>query len=165
VNRKTTFFPRLAIKNSLFIWLILGGFYLLFLSPHLSIDGDNARYIILAKSIMQGKGLRFINHPDSPPAHPFTPAYPLFLIPFLLIPCKSYILLKLPSLLSLLGVLWLVKKNFHNLTYFPLFFLLIAVNPYLISYSHQIMSELPYLFFSFLTLSYLENLYVLLFAK
>ncbi len=147
----------MAEKKFFILLIVLALLYLSYLTPNLSLDGDNARYIILSKSLLAEKGLNFINQPGSPAAHPFTPGYPLLLIPFLLIGKGSVIILKISSLLFLLLSLWLIKKQFSDVPYPSFYLFLLALNPYLISFSHQVMSELPYMFFSLLSLRLSEE--------
>ena len=49
--------------------------------PKLSLSGDNAEYIILARSLAQGEGLTHINSPDPGPATKFPFGFPLLLAP------------------------------------------------------------------------------------
>ncbi|NOZ64881.1 MAG: hypothetical protein GXO71_08210, partial [Caldiserica bacterium] len=147
----------MADKKFFILLVFLTLLYLSYLTPNLSLDGDNARYIILSKSLLSEKSLNFINQPGSPVAHPFTPGYPLLLIPFLVIGKGAVIILKISSLLFLVLSLYLIKKQFSDVPYPSFLLLLLSLNPYLISFSHQVMSELPYMFFSLLTLKLSEE--------
>ncbi len=41
--------------------------------------GDNAEFVILARSLAQGQGFRYINHPELRPATKYPPGFPAFL--------------------------------------------------------------------------------------
>ncbi|MBT4500191.1 MAG: hypothetical protein HOC74_20850, partial [Gemmatimonadetes bacterium] len=49
--------------------------------PKLSISGDNTEFIILARSMAEGKGLTYINAPDLTPATKSPFGFPLLLAP------------------------------------------------------------------------------------
>lgn len=126
--------------------------------PKPFLGGDNATYIILTKSILSGKGFRDISSPGEP-AHIFYPfGYPLLLtwlialFPNTVIPLKFFTLLL--SLLSLFIFYIFLKELDSKFIYF--LFLLIILNPNFIEYSHWELSEIPYLFFSLLSLYLLK---------
>jgi hypothetical protein len=56
---------------------------LLTFQKELNTNGDNAAYLILAKSLAKGEGLRYINFPDRPKSDSFPVGYPLFLSVFI----------------------------------------------------------------------------------
>ena len=48
----------------------------------LSLSGDNAEFITLARSLAQGEGLSYINSPDPRPSTKFPFGFPLLLAPW-----------------------------------------------------------------------------------
>ena len=112
---------------------------------------------MLAKSLLTGNGFRFINHPDSPPAHPFTPGYPVILLPSLIFGKERIIPLKIPSLIFAVLTLFFLQRYFLDIPYKKFYLFLVAFNPYIFSFSHQVMSEMSYLFFTLLALILCEK--------
>ncbi len=131
----------------LFIYLILS---LLLFDPKLSTGGDNAVYIILAESIITGKGYKNIHIPWEPEHTQYPFGFPLMLSLPLLIFGSNIIVLKLFIILSGLGSLYFVyrigdylfKEKINIIVPFCLSI------PVFITYNHRINSEIPFLFFS-----------------
>jgi hypothetical protein len=117
----------------------------------LSLSGDNAEFITLARSLAQGSGLTHINTAVPAPATKYPPGFPLLLAPLELLAPGSWTPMK-----------WIVLVTFTAAV--PLFFLLMRTSlgtvpslcaaaicltlPLLQDYAHQVMSEIPYLTFS-----------------
>jgi len=128
---------------------------LLLFDPKLSTGGDNATYIVLAKSIISGKGFRDLSAPGEPFHTQYPFGYPLLLAPLLLLFPQNFIPLKFLSLLLGTGSLLLFFHLFKNRVepfILIISLLLLALNPDLLEFSHWELSEIPYLFFSLLSL-------------
>ncbi len=116
-----------------------------------SLFGDDAGYIILAKSLILGNGYRWINLPGNPYCD-----YPPFLFPMLLSPIVfffgyNFFLMHLMIILMAIISMFLIYKiliNFADKNMAMLIVLLTGINPYIIAYSVTIMTEIPYLLFS-----------------
>ena len=144
--------------------------------PKLSLSGDNAEFITLARSLVQGEGLTHINSPDPQPATKYPFGFPLLLAPMELlfpgswVPMKVWVLV----LFSLgMGVLYtLVREKLGvvpalavvalSLTAGQSYLTTVGPNehvfgPLLLHFSHQVMSEAPYLSISLLALWLLER--------
>jgi len=152
--------------RKIFLILLLVFLVLIILSydPKLFTGGDNATYLILAKSLLQGSGYRDLFDPGTPPHTQYPPGFPLILIPGLLIFNNHFALVKFIIIgLSLGGFalfyLMLKRKGGNRNWLFPLSIL--AVSPIMLEYSHWILSEIPYLFFSLLAVYLFERLAVL----
>ena len=130
---------------------------LMLFDPKLHCGGDNAVYITLAESILRfGDGYSLIFTPGEPKPYTLYPfGYPLLLAPFSALFGCNPIVFKLLSLGFAVGSVAL-----FYLLIMPLIgplpgvalTLAIALNPELIPYSHWILSEMPFLFFSLLSL-------------
>ncbi len=132
----------------------------------LSISGDNAEFITLSRSLASGQGLSYVNLPEPQMATKFPPVFPLMLAPV-----AAFYQNSLSEGQSLGGpefatMKWLVVATFAIAAAF-LFLLVrdlidsthagvttvIAVsNALTVSFSHQIMSEVPYMMWSLLAL-------------
>jgi 4-amino-4-deoxy-L-arabinose transferase-like glycosyltransferase len=129
--------------------------YILALDPTLYLWGDNAHYIIVAKSLATGQGLRDIHTPGSPRFSYPVPLFPLILAPIVRV--FDYDLVPLKLLVAVLGVLtvYAALRLFlrrMDATRAIVLTALVAVSPQIVSFSHQVMTELPYLGLSIVAL-------------
>jgi 4-amino-4-deoxy-L-arabinose transferase-like glycosyltransferase len=120
---------------------------------------DFASYIMQAKSIWTGSTQEFVEHNRftieessiiiGPVAYPW--GYPLLLVPAYAVKGLSALALKLPGLFLFLGFLvclYLLTRNRLTRTESLLFVALFAFNPLLVNFHNQILSDIPFLFFS-----------------
>lgn len=120
---------------------------------------DFASYIMQAKSIWTGTMPEFVEHNRftitqssiviGPVAYPW--GYPLILVPVYAFKGTSALALKLPGLMFFLGflvVLFLLTKDRLPRTGSLLLVSLFAFNPLLVDFHNQILSDIPFLFFS-----------------
>ncbi len=123
--------------------------------PKLFLGGDNAHYLILAKSLITGQGYRDIFMPDMPAHSQYPPGFPILLAPFVLLFSDNFIAIKLVIMLLSVGMFYFCYQLYkHYLTdrRWILALLLVTCSPIIIMYSHYILSEIPYLFFSLLAI-------------
>ncbi len=124
---------------------------------------DFASYIMQAKSILEGQTQEFVEHNSftvfessiqiGPAAYPW--GYPLILVPAYLLKGLNPLVLKLPGLffyVGFLACLYLLLKDRLTLTENLLLVSLFAFNPMLLKFLNQILSDIPFLFFSTLGL-------------
>ena len=125
---------------------------------------DFASYIMQAESIVNGNTQEFVEHNSftifnssfqiGPVAYPW--GYPLILAPVYALKGVSPLSLKIPGLLFFAGFLLCLYYGLMgtNLTYVERLLLvaLFAFNPILIKFLNQILSDVPFLFFSTLAL-------------
>ncbi|MCD6219249.1 hypothetical protein J7K43_02560, partial [Candidatus Calescamantes bacterium] len=145
-------------KKEAFLFSIISLLYFLSLNSLFYTGGDNAHYLILAKSLSEGKGYRNINMPSSPPETSYPPLFPLILSPLV----KLFGFSPLPAkiLVTILGLstFWIFRKIFPPT---PLFLHLIPwiiiLNPLILEYSGVILSEIPYLLFSLLCIYFVKR--------
>jgi len=127
---------------------------------------DFASYIMQAKSISNGSFQSFIEHNTftvtesfgyiGPIAYPW--GYPLIIVPAYLVHGVHPLTLKLPGLILFAGFLIclykLIKRRFTTLESL-IIVSLFAFNPMLIRFLDQILSDIPFLFISTLTLLFM----------
>lgn len=124
---------------------------------------DFASYIMQAKSIWTGTTQEFIEHNSftinessiqiGPVAYPW--GYPLILVPAYALKGLSPLALKIPGVFLFLGFLvclFLLTKDRLTRTESLLLVSLFAFNPLLLRFLNQITSDIPFLFFSTLSL-------------
>jgi hypothetical protein len=129
---------------------------------------DFASYIMQAKSILNGKTQEFVEHNAftifqsssqiGPVAYPW--GYPLILTPIYALKDNSPLALKLPGLFFFAGFLiclYLLIRNRLTRTESLFLVSLFAFNPMLIDFLDQILSDIPFLFFSTLALLLMTN--------
>jgi 4-amino-4-deoxy-L-arabinose transferase-like glycosyltransferase len=123
--------------------------------PH--TGGDNASYIILAESVLRsGDGYSDNITPGPPKPHTqYGFGYPLLLSPLVWLFGRNVVLLKLFSLVLAVGSValfsLLAKRMLPPVAWAGLT-LAAALNPVIVDYSHWILSEIAFLFFSLLSL-------------
>ncbi len=146
-------------NHRLVLALILGCSLFLCLAlfdPKPNCGGDNASYIILAQSILQDhvysmSSATGIQEPHT--QYPF--GYPLLLTPLIALFGSNLLALKFFSLVMTLGCVILFSVLLRPLfppLHWAAITLAVALNPEIINFSHWILSEIPYLFFSFLSI-------------
>ncbi|HOK40659.1 MAG TPA: hypothetical protein PLD27_06430 [bacterium] len=150
MNKKINFLINLQI-------IVFICFSIFALNNELEITGDNATYLIFAKSLLLKQKLIFLNEPTEPISGYNIFVYPLILIPF--INFNISIIKSTSIIFSLLSVLifYLLFKNRLNIFLFLSSFALFVFNPVFFDYSHQIMSEALYLFLTLLFFYFVIN--------
>ena len=152
--------PRLIIAFLTLLGLVLGA---LQLHPHLGVFNDDAEYLVLGDALASGQGYTWANDPLQPPHNKYPPGYPLAVAGVVALTGSAddvydgIIPVKLLTLLAFAGaliLLWLLLSRLQREPGIePLLAVgLFAVNPFVLEYAVQIMSELPYTFVSLLTL-------------
>lgn len=129
--------------------------YIVALDPTLYLWGDNAHYIIVAKSLATGQGLRDIHTPGSPLFSYPVPLFPLILAPIVRV--FDYHLVPLKLLVVVTGVLTVYATlrlflRVMDARRAVVLTAVVAVSPQIVSFSHQVMTELPYLGLSIVAL-------------
>jgi 4-amino-4-deoxy-L-arabinose transferase-like glycosyltransferase len=125
--------------------------------PKLSTGGDNAQYLILAKSLLQGS-YRNLQEPGSPPHSQYPPVFPLLLAPVVALSGGSFIPAKLLIVAcGLVGLLmfYLVLRRLGSGRDWVPPLLLLAVSPLFLSYTHDTYTEVPFVMVSLPALYFL----------
>jgi hypothetical protein len=121
---------------------------------------DDAQYVILAESLVSGRGYRLINFPAAPIEAAFPPGWPLLLTPLTALAPGNYPLLELLPIALWLASLPLIHRLLAARLKSPILeatLALIALSPNLVRMAGMLMSEAAYLFFSLLALALLET--------
>ena len=151
---------RLVLAFLICLGVLLGA---LQLHPHLGLFNDDAEYLVIGDALASGQGYTWANDPLQPPHNKYPPGYPLAVAGVLLLTGHAddayggIIPAKLLTLLAFAGalvLLWLLLSRTQREPGFePLLAVgLFAVNPFVLEYAVQIMSELPYTLLSLLAL-------------
>lgn len=130
-------------------------FYVIAINPAFYIWGDNAHYIIVAKSVAMGQGLRDLHTPGNPPFSFPVPLFPLALSPIVYFSDYDLLPLKLFVVVVGVGTVWVAFRLFRRLVDLPravALTVLVAVSPQVVSFTHQVMTEVPYLGLSLVAL-------------
>ena len=130
------------------------------LDRQLKLQDDSAIYMSLAKSLYTGQGYRNIHLIGSPPHSQYPPAFPLLLVPVMLLLGPDFLAMKL--LLVALAILALLPLAalYRDLTdegTALLVVLLTATTHGIIFFTQSIMTEIPYLLFSLLALVWINR--------
>ncbi len=151
-----------ALGSKVFIYIYLAILSITFFKVYsqsfdkkLNLGGDNAGYYILGQAISMGKGQTNIHYLNPTPSNHFPPGYPIILGGYMKLFSKKIESIKrlngfffLMSIFMLFLVVYQITGNTHLAFLSSLFTLL---NYHLISYSVIMMSEIPFLFFSLLS--------------
>src|SRR5688500_841969 len=129
---------------------------------------DFASYVMQAESILNGKAQEFVEQNAftisesssriGPVAYPW--GYPLILTPMYAVKGNSPLALKLPGLFFFAGFLiclYLLARNCFTRPESLILVSLFAFNPLLIDFLDQILSDIPFLFFSTFALALITN--------
>lgn len=148
-RKRTVSIAKSHLKENWLLMLFLVAYTLLSLllfNPRLFTGGDNASYIILAESIVSGKGYRDIHLPDEPQHTKFPFGFPLLLSLPMFLFGSNFIVLKFLVLLTGVCSIFFLHKIGEMLLgdrvmlLMPLYLSL----PLLLAYSSRILSEVPF---------------------
>lgn len=145
--------------------LWLGGLALVLFCLALLLDGtlsqtrggDGPSYLILARSLVEGYGYADINIPGAPVHTQYPPFFPLLLAPIYLVFGYNFLLVKLLLVVFAVASLFAVRAFFSEQggkLYGTVIAVLTGTNFFFLFYTNEILTEIPYLFLSFLVLLY-----------
>ncbi len=149
-KRSKPFSPRL---RTTIVLILCGIFLLLSFNPSMFTGGDNAQYITLAKSILQGKyrNLAFIG---TPAEVEIPPGYPLLIAPLIALFPNTYIPTKLLSFAFMLLAIYLSLKIFDRygipMLAGAIFCIVMSINQTISEFSHWTLTETPFMAISLL---------------
>jgi len=136
-------------------------FSLLLFDPKPFTGGDNAVYINLAQSLVQGKGYKNLNQPGEPGHTQYPPGLPALLGLVMLLFGKNIVVMKFFIMLCGLAAFYIFHlislRIFKENHYLALATYLLV--PIFINYNHWILSEIPFL------LANLATVYLMLRAE
>ena len=131
------------------------------INQHLILASDNASYVVLAQALATGRGYVMINEPAAPAMNLYPPGYPLLLAGALQLsgavakPMQAIIAMKLVTVifyLACLPILYVLVQRRRGEATAALTTLLFAVNPPTLSLATEVLSEMPFVAFTLLTL-------------
>lgn len=127
------------------VYLVLS---VLLFDPKLSVGGDNAIYLILANSLVQGTGYRNMHLPEEPEHTQYPPGFPWLLSLLQMVAGRvNFVVDKVFVLFTGVAAMFFVyricehrfqKKGWMTMTF------TVSV-PMLVTYNHQILTEIPFL--------------------
>lgn len=122
----------------------------------LNLNGDNANYYVLGSALSQGEGYTMISSPGARPANHFPPGYPVIVATVMKFFSTDTDTLKKANgfffLLSVIALFYLFFKITDNIHLSFVASLFILLNTSVIEFSTIIMSEMPFLFFTIVSL-------------
>ena len=151
-ERKLYFLPALGLCG-----LLMG---ILLFDANLSLTGDNAQFINLGRSLAEGYGLAETIEGEPIPHTKYPFGFPLLLaITHILFPDNLIALKSLVVLLYAISIplTYLLIRRFAPSPIALGVSALCLVSTHLLDYSHQVMSEIPFLLFSFIALLLLHR--------
>ena len=116
-----------------------------------SIIGDNAEFMILARSLAAGNGFRYINHPANRPGTKYPLGFPALLAGWILIFGQSIVSMKVCVLACCVagaGFTFILGSRLVGWSYALLASLLVSLSAIVANYSCQVLSDVPYMLFS-----------------
>lgn len=122
--------------------------------------GDNAWYVLLAKSIISGMGYREIFTPGLPPHVHFPPVFSLLLSPIVYLWGYNFLVMHIfVIMLGIFATLAIIAlfEDYSNRFTATAVALLTGTNSLFLAYQQEILSEIPYLLFSLLSLYFIKN--------
>ncbi len=124
--------------------------------PKVDLNGDNASYYLLGKGLAMGEGYVGLQSPTRGPATHYPPGYPALIALLLRVFPETFNTVKVANGVLLVLALWLFYQLVERLTAHRTFALvttlLLVANAHLLRYATIMMSEIPFLFASVLTL-------------
>lgn len=153
---------RAGKKNRAFgcIILLAAFFYCAGLNNHLPLQEDSCIYLSLAQAMGRGLGYTYTVEPIDRPANYYPPAYPAMLIPVIYLFGPNYIAAKILGILLTLIIIGIFFCSFGAVfkdNNALILVSLLAFNGEIAFYSRQILTEIPYLLFSFIAVYFVER--------
>src|SRR3989338_2861531 len=153
----------------IFLALLLAAVFVLNvfqLTRSLGLGGDNQQLIILGESLRSGQGYSLLTLPGNPPANLYPPLYPTAIAPALFLTQNTYlpdiiIPLKTLNLIFFLGALiifyFYLKEKIRNKYIIAAIIILTGLSIQFSPYINEVLTEIPYLFFSMLSVYFVDK--------
>lgn len=145
---------------ALIIFILAGLFYSAGLNNQLSLNEDDAIYIMMASSLVPSLAHNYTDPGIKAAINNYPYGYPAMLLPLIYFFSNSYFILRLlPFFLALMFVLFLfyAYKEFFKDEAALLILPLIALSPQIAYYSAELRSEIAYIFFSTLVIYLIQR--------
>ena len=122
----------------------------------IDLNGDNANYYILGKALATGEGYVNINNVQKSPNNHFPSGYPVIISGLIKVFGDSTTTIKIANglllLFTLIALYFLVKEISNRESTAIIVLVLVMLNSHLLRYSTIMMTEIPFLFFSTITI-------------
>jgi len=121
----------------------------------LSMNGDDAEFLILGRAIAEGKGMVNLNEPEPTPHTKYPFFFPALLAALQTAAPGSILVPKVLVVLLGAGAAWLFARLLLSIASMEVALvasLAYATNPFVLEFSYQVLSETPFLFLGFLAL-------------
>ncbi|MBP9153000.1 MAG: hypothetical protein KBF73_12005 [Flavobacteriales bacterium] len=146
----------LVVLYLIIISIVFHGTYDRIFDKKVHLGGDNAGYYILGKSLVDGKGYTSIHSKDQIPGNHFPPGYPVLIASVMKVFSGKITTIKAANgfymWAALMALFFLFRALTRNIHLSFVACLLAAYNFHLLEYSTIMMSEIPFVLFSTLTL-------------
>ncbi|MGQ9811104.1 MAG: ArnT family glycosyltransferase [bacterium] len=121
----------------------------------LSTIGDNAEFIILARSILSGHGYRMLNDPSLKPNTKYPPGFPAMLAGWAVVAGDSIVAMKAFVVVTLVissMIAYLLARRFLSMSLSFLSVLMVITSWNVIKYAFDTLSDVPYMMVSLVAL-------------
>ena len=167
-NQPLKYFKTFILREKLSLLIVLVAvLYLLTLNPNWKPTWDSATYITLGKSLITGHGYKYMGYSHIK----YPPVFPLLLSPIIGIFGYNYLLMRLMIVIMGICSIWMAylicqrifdsKPEKHNQMLTKVMaasvMLLSAFSYPLLFEATRILSDIPYMFFSFLALIFIDK--------
>ncbi len=142
-------------------FLAIGVVYVLSFRPEVLPNGDNAEYMILAKSLVEKGGAYRLDTPNETPNSLASLGLPLLLAPIYALWGFDFIKMKILIMimgLSCLPLMFGLFRQYHGYQLSALLTIVCVASPYMVSSALPIMTEMPYIFWSLVALLSIHQL-------
>jgi hypothetical protein len=155
-RRFPSFGVLLFVAASVVLFVATAAIYFASLTNNLSVEGDNAIYMILAKAMNVGHGYTDVQGPIPRLEAQYPPLFPLMLIPIVRVfgidgVLQMQGLVTCFTLASFVVGFFLFRRWTGNAVLALAIILATAESDLVWSFSHKVLTEIPYLFFTLLT--------------
>lgn len=135
--------------------VVAGAFAYMGFDKYPATIGDNAEFVIIARSVAAGKGFSYINHPQERAATKYPPGFPLMLAGWSMLFGAGFVSFKLAMVLAYVcavAVTFLLGRKLIGDNQAIVATLVVASSTSFIRYSHTVLSEMPYALVSLVVL-------------
>ncbi|WMN12155.1 glycosyltransferase family 39 protein [Marivirga salinae] len=151
--------PPITIKYKSWLYLLIlslvfAGVYIYTFDSKIAVLGDNAYYYILGKALAEGEGYVNISNINKPPNYHYPPGYPAIIGLTLFLGASTFSIKVLNGIFLLLTIyiFYFLFKKLLNEDIAFIASLMILLNSHILYYSSIMMSEIPFMFFSGLSI-------------
>lgn len=148
---------------------VIAAVYLTQLTPgHVFVNDDFAAYVMHAANLVEGRpytAINYIPNPEAPwiaPANGYPPVYPLLLAPLYKVAGLNLRAMKVVTVICFVVFLLIfddLTRSFYSALMRPCVVLILAFNPVFWEHRNFLLSEFPYLMFSFASLAVVQSTY------